>query len=97
MGMEEAIGYALSEEEDAPSAPSASEMPSAGAMMGNLTLREQEVANLVARGLTNPQIATELSVSEHTVANHLAKIRRKLGLRSRSQVTAWVVEQRLQP
>jgi DNA-binding CsgD family transcriptional regulator len=55
------------------------------------------VADLVARGLTNRQVASELSISEYTVANHLAKIRGKLRLHSRSQLTAWVMEQRLHP
>src|SRR5215217_2115339 len=62
-----------------------------------LTRREQQVAALVARGPTNRQIATELSISEHTVANHVAKLLRKLGLDSRSQITAWVIERRTPP
>jgi DNA-binding NarL/FixJ family response regulator len=51
-----------------------------------LTRREEEVASLVARGLTNRQIASELSISEHTAATHVGKILRKLGLSSRSQL-----------
>ena len=47
---------------------------------GNLTRREEESALFVAQGLTNPQIAAELSVSEYMVDNHIAKILRKLGL-----------------
>jgi DNA-binding NarL/FixJ family response regulator len=62
-----------------------------------LTRREEEVAALVARGLTNRQVATELSISDYTVANHVARILRKLGLGSRSQLTAWVVERRTSP
>jgi DNA-binding CsgD family transcriptional regulator len=65
--------------------------------LANLTRREGEVAVLVARGLTNRQIATELSISEHTVANHVAKTRRKLELDSRSQIIAWVIERRTPP
>ena len=53
-----------------------------------LTAREQEVALLVGRGLTNRRIAQELSISEHTVANHVRKILKKLGLRSRAQVSS---------
>jgi DNA-binding CsgD family transcriptional regulator len=34
-------------------------------------------------------------ISEHTVGNHIGKILRKSGLRSRAQITAWVVEERL--
>jgi DNA-binding NarL/FixJ family response regulator len=42
--------------------------------MGILTSREQEVARLVARGLTNRQISTELMLSEHTIATHIRNI-----------------------
>jgi DNA-binding NarL/FixJ family response regulator len=48
----------------------------------------------VARGLTNRQIASELSVSRNTANNHVARILRKLGLRSRAQIAAWVTERR---
>jgi len=44
------------------------------------------VALLVGRRLTNRQIAQELSIPEHTVANHVRKILKKLGLRSRAQI-----------
>jgi DNA-binding CsgD family transcriptional regulator len=46
------------------------------------------VALLVGRKLTNRRIAQELSISEHTVANHVGNILRKLGLRSRAQVSS---------
>jgi len=58
-----------------------------------LTGRQSEIAVLVARGLTNRQIASELSLSEHTVANHVARTMRKLGLSSGSQLAAWATEQ----
>ncbi len=60
--------------------------------MGRLTRREQEVALLVARGLTNRQISTSLGLSERTAGNHVATILRKLGLRSRAQIAAWATE-----
>jgi DNA-binding NarL/FixJ family response regulator len=53
-----------------------------------LTSREREVALLLARGLNNRRIALELSISEHTVANHVRKILKKLGLRSRTQISS---------
>ena len=49
---------------------------------------------LVARGLTNRQIASELVISEHTAATHIAKILKKLRLRSRSQIGSWLADQR---
>lgn len=96
MSPAETLEYALFKQERTSSgAPATPEKPSASTAPSNLTRREREVASLVARGLTNRQIASELSISEHTVANHVAKILRKLGFDSRSQVTVWVVEQRL--
>jgi non-specific serine/threonine protein kinase len=56
-----------------------------------LTPRELEVLKLVAQGLSNPDIARRLVVSEHTVHRHLANIRRKLGLSSRAAAAAWGV------
>jgi non-specific serine/threonine protein kinase len=96
MSMEEAIEYGLSEEEDVSSTPPAPRQR-VGDESTLLTRREEEVAALVARGLTNRQVAIKLSISENTVANHIAKILRKLGLDSRSQITAWVVERRTPP
>ncbi|NUP44861.1 MAG: helix-turn-helix transcriptional regulator [Streptomyces sp.] len=55
-----------------------------------LTGREFMVAELVAEGLTNRQIAEHLGLSIHTVATHLDKVRDKLGLRSRTRIALWV-------
>jgi pimeloyl-ACP methyl ester carboxylesterase/DNA-binding CsgD family transcriptional regulator len=60
-----------------------------------LTGRELEVAGLVAEGLTNHAIASRLSVAPRTAEAHVENIRRKLGVRSRAQIAAWVTEQRL--
>jgi len=57
---------------------------------GVLTRRELEVALRVADGLTNAQIAKELSISARTVASHLANIRTRLDVRSRVEVALWV-------
>jgi non-specific serine/threonine protein kinase len=82
MSPEQAIDYALSTDEPTTPAASVPEEP-----LPALTGREREVALLVARGLTNRRIASELSISEHTVAAHLRKILKKLGLRSRTQIS----------
>ena len=58
-----------------------------------LTDRERVVAALVARGLTNRQIAEQLVVSERTSQNHVQHILGKLGLTNRVQVAAWWREQ----
>jgi DNA-binding CsgD family transcriptional regulator/sugar lactone lactonase YvrE len=54
-----------------------------------LTRREEEVAGLVAEGLTNREIAARLFLSERTAESHVEQIRNKLGFHSRSQVAAW--------
>ncbi|MFY1638146.1 ATP-binding protein [Solwaraspora sp. WMMB335] len=59
--------------------------------LSQLTGREQEVAALVAAGLTNAQIARRLRVSASTVKTHLAGIRSKLDLRSRTQIAVWYI------
>jgi non-specific serine/threonine protein kinase len=93
MPPEQAAEYALSEEEERgfPRAPE--QQPPAYEPTETLTSREWEVALLVGRGLTNRQIAHRLSISTSTVNNHVAKILRKLGLRSRAQIAAFVTQQ----
>jgi DNA-binding CsgD family transcriptional regulator/sugar lactone lactonase YvrE len=61
----------------------------------NLTRREREVADLVAQGLTNREIASRLFISERTAESHVEQIRGKLGFHSRGQVAAWVAAQNL--
>lgn len=63
--------------------------------LSQLTKREDEVAALVAEGLTNREIAKRLFVSEETAATHVKHILRKLDLRSRAQIATWAVERRL--
>jgi predicted ATPase/DNA-binding SARP family transcriptional activator/DNA-binding CsgD family transcriptional regulator len=95
MSADEATEYALFEE-----ATPSPEGPSAGdgtdvLLTGPLTPREREVAQWVARGLTNRQIASNLHLSERTIENHVSNILRKLGLASRAQVATWATEQTL--
>jgi non-specific serine/threonine protein kinase len=54
-----------------------------------LTRRESEVAALVARGLSNREVASQLYLSVRTVEVHVDHILSKLGLRSRTQLAAW--------
>jgi DNA-binding CsgD family transcriptional regulator len=51
---------------------------------GSLTVREQRVAELVAEGRTNREVAAELCITERTVEGHLSRIYPKLGVRSRT-------------
>ena len=59
---------------------------------GGLTARELDVLALVAKGITNRQIADRLVISERTVASHVGHILTKLGLSSRSAATAYAYE-----
>jgi DNA-binding NarL/FixJ family response regulator len=95
MTLEEAIEYALSKEETAHLSVPTPEKASLGEPLYELAPREQEVAFLIARGLTNRQIAKLLVISEHTVATHVSRVLKKLGLHSRAQIAAWVMEQQL--
>lgn len=54
-----------------------------------LTEREQQVLQLIARGLTNRQISSHLSISEATAENHIHHIYTKLGISNRSQAVAY--------
>jgi predicted ATPase/DNA-binding NarL/FixJ family response regulator len=59
-----------------------------------LTSREEEIAALLAQGLSNKAIAKSLVIAQRTAETHVANVLVKLGLTSRSQVAAWVAEQR---
>jgi predicted ATPase/DNA-binding SARP family transcriptional activator/DNA-binding CsgD family transcriptional regulator len=97
MSLEQAADYALSLESTLP--PGVLPQPEAGSerFFTPLTPREQEIAQLVARGLTNRRISEELSISERTVATHAGRILKKLNLQSRTQIATWIAEQGLPP
>jgi DNA-binding CsgD family transcriptional regulator len=58
-----------------------------------LTRRQWEVAGLVARGLTDREIATQLVISPRTAESHVEQIRHRLGVGSRAEVAAWFARQ----
>jgi len=55
----------------------------------DLTTRELEVVQLLAQGMSNPEISRVLAISHHTVKRHVVHIFDKLGVRDRTQVAVW--------
>jgi DNA-binding CsgD family transcriptional regulator/tetratricopeptide (TPR) repeat protein len=64
---------------------------------GVLSTREREIANLVAQGLTNKEIAARLVIADRTAEGHVEHILNKLGFHSRSQIATWSTEQQFAP
>jgi DNA-binding NarL/FixJ family response regulator len=58
---------------------------------GPLTHRQHDVAMMIARGMTNRQIAEQLVVSPHTIERHVENILDKLRLSSRIEIAVWMV------
>ena len=59
-----------------------------------LTKREGQIVHMVAEGLPNPEISSKLSVSEHTVKNHLFRIYEKLGISNRVELVLYALSSR---
>ncbi len=60
-----------------------------------LTRREREIAELVAEGLTNRDIAARLYLSERTAQNHVQHILTKLGVTNRSRIAVWMTNEQM--
>jgi two-component system, OmpR family, sensor kinase len=69
--------------------PPSDEGLAAPALPSALTARQRQVAQLIARGFSNEEIAHELVLTKGTVANHLAAILSRLGLGSCAQIATW--------
>jgi predicted ATPase/DNA-binding CsgD family transcriptional regulator len=86
MHLDEAVAHAL-DEPWRPPAPAP--VPAPGATSIPLTRRERQVADLVAQGLSNKEIAARLVISRRTAESHVENILTKLGCSGRAQVAAW--------
>ncbi len=92
LDLAEIVAYALQEPglpEHPPTAPA-----STGGPEIRLTRREAQVAELVAEGLANQQIADRLVIARRTAEGHVERILSKLGFNNRSQIATWVTAQR---
>lgn len=63
--------------------------------LDRLSVREQEVMRMIARGYTYKEVAAELFLSVKTVETHVSKVLRKLQLSNRHELTAWALSRRL--
>jgi DNA-binding NarL/FixJ family response regulator len=91
---EQAVALALGADVEAgvvTAAPAGSERTDLGV---ELTPREQEIAELLASGLSNKEIAARLVISRRTVETHVGNVLDKLGLTSRAQVASWLADRR---
>ncbi|MEU7480335.1 LuxR C-terminal-related transcriptional regulator [Lentzea sp. NPDC042327] len=83
--LEDALAFAIGEE---PAVPEPVEPPTP------LTRREQQVADLIAGGMSNKEIAARLVIARRTAEGHVERILQKLGFTSRAQIATWVTERR---
>jgi DNA-binding NarL/FixJ family response regulator len=88
LGQEEAVAFALGKDAGPAAAPSGSAGPKV------LTRREEQIAEMLAEGLSNKEIAERLVIAQRTAESHVANILTKLGCTSRSQVAVWFIERR---
>jgi predicted ATPase/DNA-binding NarL/FixJ family response regulator len=84
--LDEVLAYALEQ-------PRHPATPKPVTPSSSLTRREQQVAALIAEGLSNKEIAARLVISQRTAEGHVENILVKLGFANRAQVAAWTVAQ----
>lgn len=90
--VEEAVAEALSECGPAQAIPVVIRPSVSSPERVRLSAREREVAALIARGLSNREIAAALTITEKTAANHVDHILTKLDLHSRTQIAVWELQ-----
>jgi predicted ATPase/DNA-binding CsgD family transcriptional regulator len=88
MGIEEGVAYAMGDSSVRTPRPTHTHSST------GLTRRQREIAELVADGLSNREIAARLVISQRTAETHVENILTKLGFNSRAQIASWVQELR---
>ncbi len=86
LDLDDAISFAIGEELTEEPVPVATATP--------LTRREQQVADLIAGGMSNKDIAAKLVIARRTAEGHVERILQKLGFTSRAQIATWVTERK---
>lgn len=97
MTFDQAIDFAFADIRipDTPDVSSLSPRQAAKEKFDGLTAREREVAELIAQGKSNREIAKMLVVSERTIEGHVSNILAKLEFTARTQIVAWAVQKGL--
>ncbi|SDK32233.1 non-specific serine/threonine protein kinase [Lentzea albidocapillata subsp. violacea] len=85
--LDDAVAFAIGEEQAQDPVPVLALTP--------LTRREQQVADLIAGGMSNKEIAARLVIARRTAEGHVERILQKLGFSSRAQIATWVTERRV--
>jgi predicted ATPase/DNA-binding NarL/FixJ family response regulator len=85
LSIDDAVAYALDQRPEPAATPA-----TAGDTSIHLTRRERQIANLIAQGLSNQDIASTLVLSQRTVEGHVQNILVKLGFTNRAHVAAWI-------
>jgi DNA-binding CsgD family transcriptional regulator len=91
LAYDDALAYALGEQTPG------SELEAVTRPASPLTRRETEIADLVAQGMSNKEIAAKLVIAQRTAEGHIEHILSKLGFNSRAQIAAWASEQNREP
>ena len=78
-----------------PARPAVSARKAEKGEFDGLTIREREVAALIAQGMSNREIAAGLVVSERTVESHVTNTLNKLGFSSRARIAVWAADKGL--
>ena len=90
LDLDQTVAYAL-DEKPASAAPASTATDTTSTP---LTRRERQVAELVAQGLSNKDIAAQLVIARRTAESHVEHILAKLGFTTRTELAAWMMEQR---